>query len=215
MENEQNLKAQIYTAIFESIIKGEYPPNHIIREKNLIERYGVSKSPVREALVALCNEGVLRSMPRYGYEVVRLTNYDVQNILNFRFILESGSLSQCIPSITAPKLAELEQINESCKIDPSADDIWSHWRKNCAFHLKLISFSNNEYSYGMLKKSLETLTRAYAQFYWSSWNAATLPSDTKYHPQLIEAIRSNHFEQAAEALRLDINDFGISNKQFV
>ena len=66
--NEGNLKAQIYTKIFEDIIRGEYGPEDVLREKALVEKFHVSKSPVREALIELCKEGVLRSIPRYGYE---------------------------------------------------------------------------------------------------------------------------------------------------
>ena len=93
MAKENSLKSQIYTAVFQSIISGEIPTDSIISEKSLVERYHVSKSPVREALVELCSEGVLRSIPRYGYAVVRLGPRDVRDILAFRAVLEPGCLA--------------------------------------------------------------------------------------------------------------------------
>ena len=207
MEREQSLRDRIYSELYEGIIRGEYQAGAVLSEKSLIDRYGVSKSPVREALVALCSEGVLRSMPRYGYEVVRLTGSDVRNILSFRMILESGCLAQCIGSVTPAMLDGLEDLQQAC--GDGGRDMWSHWSCNSTFHLKLISFTGNEFSHGMLKRARDTLTRAYAQFYWDKWNTAALPTDTKYHPQLIEALRRRDLAGASEALRLDISDFGM------
>ena len=63
----------------EGIFSGEYKPNQILNEKELVEKYGCSKSPIRDALITLCNEGVLRNIPRYGYEVIRLTKEMVED----------------------------------------------------------------------------------------------------------------------------------------
>ena len=90
--NEGNLKEQIYAKIFEDIIRGEYGPEDVLREKALVEKFHVSKSPVREALIELCKEGVLRSIPRYGYEVLRISDRDVEEIRGYRLILECGCL---------------------------------------------------------------------------------------------------------------------------
>ena len=62
MADKKSLKEQVYAAVIRDVISGEYPPNAILSEKQLIERFSVSKSPVRDALIELCNEGVLRSI---------------------------------------------------------------------------------------------------------------------------------------------------------
>lgn len=90
-----SLKNIVYQETLDGIIRGEYKANQVINEQELVEKFGFSKSPVREALVSLCNEGVLRNIPRYGYEVVRLTRQDVDEMLAFRYILESGMLKKC------------------------------------------------------------------------------------------------------------------------
>ena len=70
MNTAPNLKQTVYNAIMEDIFSCTYLPGDIINEKSLIEKYECSKSPVRDALQALCAEHVLRSIPRYGYEVI-------------------------------------------------------------------------------------------------------------------------------------------------
>ena len=68
----KQLKEQIYDDIFERILKGSLPPNELIKENTLVEYYGVSRAPVREALLMLCTEGVLKSIPRAGYQIVQI-----------------------------------------------------------------------------------------------------------------------------------------------
>lgn len=70
------------------IIQGIYKQNEIITEKQLIAKYGVSKSPIRDALIELCKEGVLISHPRYGYEVVRINEKEILDVVDFRILVE-------------------------------------------------------------------------------------------------------------------------------
>ena len=58
MSENIKLKDQIYDKVLNEITEGYYQQNQIITERELIEKYGVSKSPVREALIELCNEKV-------------------------------------------------------------------------------------------------------------------------------------------------------------
>ena len=97
---KENLKSKVYDDILRSIIKGEYAAEEIISEGMLIEKYNVSKSPVREALVQLCSENVLKNIPRCGYMVARLTRSDIDDILSYRTAFESGMLRQIIEEIS-------------------------------------------------------------------------------------------------------------------
>ena len=55
--NNSNLKEYIHDQILKDVIEGTLQPNMILHEKKLMEQYGVSRSPVREALIQLCSEG--------------------------------------------------------------------------------------------------------------------------------------------------------------
>ena len=108
---KENLKKKVYDDVLQSIVRGEYSADDIISEGMLIEKYNVSKSPVREALVQLCSENVLKSIPRCGYMVVKLTESDINDILNFRMAFESGMLTQIIDNISEDQLKELSLIH--------------------------------------------------------------------------------------------------------
>lgn len=202
------LKSRIYDAIMDGIIKDEYKPETILNEKFLVDKFGVSKAPVREALLTLCNEGVLRSIPRCGYEVVKLTSKDVIEILNFRCILECGYIAAFCGKLTPEQITTLNELNKRCCDQTSGDDMWTHWEHNKKFHLQLISFGGNAYAYKDLERSLAILRRAYAQFYWDKWNDSVISSDMKSHKNLINAIAHNDLRLAQQYLKEDLADFG-------
>lgn len=208
MKQTESLKTIVYNSILNGIIQDEYKPGQILNEKELVEKYKVSKSPVREALISLCGAGVLRNIPRYGYEVVRLTREDIIDILRFRLILESGCLRESFVRIGPSQLERLTRLNRLCCDQQSQDDMWTHWKHNRDFHLQLISYANNSYASQELARSMDILNRAYAQFYWDKWNTTVISTDMKSHEKLLEALKNQDIEQAVKCLEMDLADFG-------
>ena len=206
MERQPNIRDTVYKSILDSIVSLEFQPGDILNEKALVEKYHCSKSPVREALLTLCTEGVLRSIPRYGYEIVRLTRDDIYEMIQFRYLLESGMLQISYQSLQPGQLARLEQINRQCQ-DCSAD-VWEHWRYNTDFHLTLIGFCGNCYVRDALSRCMDRLRRAYAQCYWNKWDNTIPPMDTRNHRLILDALAQRNLQALLRALAVDLNDFG-------
>ena len=210
MKPKNTLKDKMYHAIFTSIIKGEYQPETIITEKILVEKYSMSKSPIREALIELCNEGVLRSIPRYGYEVIRITEYDIQEIQNYRIILECGSLNTYWHLINPTTISKLLDI-KTCQLEY---DVLEHWKRNTDFHLELVACYGNRFLYKSLLDALRFQARAYAQFYWNHWQRTSFVSKQQKHKNLLEAIQSGDKKLAIHYLEADINEFAQGEEFF-
>lgn len=205
MKTKESLKNQIYNAILDGILSGEFKPGQILNEGELVNKYGCSKAPVREALITLCNDDILRSFPRYGYEIVRLTSEHVEEILNYRLILETGYLRSCYQSLTKLQLKELSRIADMCLASEAT--VWEHWEANTQFHLTLISFARNKYAYEQLEKSMSILKRAYAQFYWQAWNQSVPTADVQHHYPIIRSLSEKDIDQAIQMLEDDLKDF--------
>lgn len=206
MRTAKTIKDIVYQEIMDGILSSEYKPNEILTERELIEKYGYSKSPVREALVKLCNEHVLISHPRYGYEVVRLTNEDVRDILEYRFILESALLKKSFSTIGLAEIAELRRLDIACQ-DTLTENMWIHWEANTNFHLALASFANNHFAKKELEFSMLTLKRAYAQFYRKHWTTANPNDDIQYHKMIIHGLEARDLDKCLAHLQDDLNDF--------
>ncbi|WP_312644031.1 GntR family transcriptional regulator [Hydrogenoanaerobacterium sp.] len=203
-----SLKNKIYNSVLSDILQGNYTQDTIISEKMLIEKYQVSKSPVRDALIELCNEGILRSIPRYGYELVRITETDIQNIIEYRMILESECVRIAAKKMLDQEIDELEQYTRQCCSIPQEVDIWKHWDNNIRFHLRLNSYAQNQYIYDKLKESMNILTRAYAQMHWNQWHKTEFSMGIEGHLEIIRCIRARDSELAVKVLKEDISRFG-------
>ena len=104
---KESLADRIHDSILEMIIKNPSEEKQVLNEKRLMELFGVSKAPVREALIKLCSEGVLRSVPRFGYMVIRMNEQDIRDILRMRVLLETEALETAFPNLTQSQLAEI------------------------------------------------------------------------------------------------------------
>ena len=208
MKGNNTLKEIVYHKILNGILSDEYKPNQIITERELVEKFGYSKSPVREALLTLCNENVLLSHPRYGYEVVRITSDDVNNILEYRYILEGSLLRKYHEAVGEEQIQELRLLDKVC-VATLEKDMWTHWEANTRFHLALASYSKNAYAVKQLSSAMTALKRAYAQFYWQKWTTVNPNDDVRFHEDLIQCLEKGELDRALSCLRNDLNDFGI------
>ncbi len=179
----------------------------IISEKQLTERFGVSKSPVREALVELCSQGVLKSIPRQGYAVVRLSERNIRDILALRTMVECGCLTESFDDITPTQICRLESIVENEFLFLTRSDSKDYWSGTMNFHLTLASFSENEYIYGQLRTALNTSMRAYLQLYPERWRDGSFMQPSALHLEIVRSIRDGDREAAIEFLRKDISTF--------
>ena len=92
-----SLKQQVYNALFSDIINGNYPADTILTEKFLMEKYNVSRAPIREALTHLTGTQILSSIPRQGYKILQPSEQQLFEIVKFRSALECSFLeSNCI-----------------------------------------------------------------------------------------------------------------------
>ena len=200
-------KPDIKHDIVQGIIRGEYRQQGFLTERSLMDKYGVTKSIIRDALSELRCENVLRSIPRYGYEIVTLTESEVRNILQFRVMVECQSLPIVFEKASKQELSDLVTFMQS--LTPHEDqDVWDSWEDNSKFHLHLLMLSGNRYSYEQIKQSLSILKRAYAQFYWDKWRRVRFRFNNEKHIKITNALRENDVPLASRLLAEDINSFG-------
>src|SRR5438270_137987 len=86
------LSASIVATLKERIIAWQYPPEHRMTEEALCREFGVSRSPVREALRVLVTNGFIRRMPNRGYAVRQVSIKDIEELYDVRLALELYAL---------------------------------------------------------------------------------------------------------------------------
>jgi len=201
-----SLKKKIYDEIFDGIVKNEFPMDQFLNEGLLAAKYGVSKAPIREALIELCNENILRSIPRLGYQIVQLNITHVKESTEVRFILETAALKKTAQNFNDSYLVKLSEMNKENARQKSMGLLApeQHWERNCAFHLLLCSFSGNTMLTKMLADTLKLMRRAFFQLYTITEYQAYVAEDPNRHMEIEDALRKKNFEAVADLLEKDI-----------
>ncbi len=204
----RTLSAQIHDDILEMIIDAGADSEKILfTERELVERFGVSKAPVREALLRLCAEDVLNSIPRCGYVVVRLGEKSGRDNLAVRQILELSSLELYFDAFTPERLREIEaRLKTSVKGLEGNPTVWQVWQANIDFHCDLIATSGNRYLVKHLKNCIEVERRFYAQNHYSAENQFEAIFCPEPHERILDAIRKGDRALALKTLEGDISD---------
>lgn len=203
---KESLTDRIHDSILEMIIKNPSDEEQVLNEKRLMELFGVSKAPVREALIKLCSEGVLRNVPRFGYMVIRMSEQDIRDALRMRVLLETEALKTAFPNLTEKELAEIRDHVSKAAAKQNVD-VWEVWEDNKQFHLLLASFSGNRILMKLLQECMEMLTRSYAQKMWDKRNSMADSVDEAQHYGIYQKLCDKDLEGAIALLECDINSY--------
>ena len=196
------LKDQVYDALFSDIINGVYPADTILTEKVLMEKYGVSRAPIREALTQLIGTHILSSIPRQGYKIFQPSEQQLLEVIKFRSALECSFLESYCNYIDKSWIKELRT---TCLdyINCPSNDFMSHWHHNCQFHLKLFSIYGNHYAYKLLEDALNIQTIFFVQ----KKHSATMD----LHLALVDYLEKGEIPTAMTILKADIENLLLSS----
>lgn len=191
------LRQQIYDSIFFDIIHGKYPADFIFSEKFLMEKYQVSRAPVREALVQFTSNHILKSIPRQGYKIVQPKEGLLFEIIKFRSELECAFLESYHFYI---KDSDILMLRKLCKdYDESPEqDFLARWKVNQDFHTSLFSLYGNEYAKHILTEALDMQTIFYAMKMKSHSYGAD------FHVAMLDYLEQGNIKLASNLLRADI-----------
>ncbi|WP_242985428.1 GntR family transcriptional regulator [Vallitalea okinawensis] len=107
------LRDVVFNALREAILKGDLKPGERLMEKQLAEKMGVSRTPIREAIRKLELEGLVVMVPRKGAQVAEITEKDVRDVLEVRAALEELAVKLACAKISDHEVKQLkEAINE-------------------------------------------------------------------------------------------------------
>ena len=136
-----------------------YESGQFVTEAEISQKFNVSKTPAREALNYLCQEGLLDKIPRKGYIVKSLSLAEVQNLFQFRNILERASVELAVRYASEQELQTLSELARA-KLDPAAEDIARQYHDlNNNFHMSVAKLSRNPYLINALQNVLNLLRR--------------------------------------------------------
>jgi DNA-binding GntR family transcriptional regulator len=150
-----------YAALRRRIIQCELEPGERITEAQLASETAIGKTPVREALTRLIQEGLVRSIPGHGYEVTPITLGDVQDLFNFRLIVEPAAAQLAAGHVNATDLRRLDDLC-AARFSTVEMESESHFlQANYLFHTTIADASGNRRLAEAVRRALEESERLF------------------------------------------------------
>jgi DNA-binding GntR family transcriptional regulator len=141
--SQLSLRQNVYDLLKSDILKCRLPPNSDLREQSLAERFVVSKSPVRDALLRLEQERLVTVIPRQGYRVAPISIEDARETFGLRKVLEAACVEAAAADASDETLAGLSVFRGLQGAESKiGNDVFIAY--NCAFHSAICIASGNK-----------------------------------------------------------------------
>jgi len=193
---KDTIAQQIYSGLHKMILSGEISPMTMLVEREVAEKYGVSRVPVREALHRLCQEGYLVSYPRKGYLINQLSQTRINQTKYVRYHLESFAMKLIIQNAKDDEIQQLREyldpVDETQVTDP-------YQTLNTKFHLALARLSQND----VLAESIHQVLGGTALAIFQ--NPMSYVRKANRHAPLIDSLLNRDLQLALKLLKEDMH----------
>ena len=137
------LYEEVAELLRQRIFSNELAPGSWIDELRLAEAYGISRTPLREALKVLATEGLVTMKVRRGAYVTEVSDKDQRDVYHLLSLLESDATGVVAQKATEAELAELTQLHQELKA--STQNTERFFEINEQFHMRLLEMANNRW----------------------------------------------------------------------
>jgi DNA-binding GntR family transcriptional regulator len=189
------LSEQLFEAIEEKIVTGELPPGSRLDEVDLAEAFGVSRTPIREALIRLGATRMIEKTPRKGWVVTPVSPQLLCEMFEMMAELEALCGAFAARRATPFQQQKLLAAHEACR---GASDPDEYYRLNEIFHVALYQASGNEF---LVENALEMQRRARPYRRLQLRARERLPASFAEHEAIVAAIIAHDANRAAALLR--------------
>ena len=193
----ETLSIQIYNELYRDITTQRLKCGEKLTLKMLKDRFGVSHTPIREALMRLSECGLVSYYSNCGVSVIEFTQDDITDLYRFAAELDSMAIRFCANIFNPmPLLLDLEEIVAKGNACLAANDKegWVYYSER--FHSIFYDHARNYYldeSAVRIRAKLEVLSTMY-------YNDATVPVITAAHETIYEKIKAGDFEEASRLM---------------
>jgi DNA-binding GntR family transcriptional regulator len=191
---ESALYEQVAERLRARILAHTLPPGSWIDEQSLAAEFGISRTPLREALKVLASEGLVTMKLRRGAYVTEVSERDLTEVYHLLALLEADAAATVAESATSAELAELQALHE--QLERTLDDRDAFFRANEQFHLKLLRIADNHWTQQMVGDLRRVMKLNRHQ---SLFKQGRIEASLDEHRQIMQALQAR---DAAKVKRL-------------
>ncbi|MDO4804825.1 MAG: GntR family transcriptional regulator [Lachnospiraceae bacterium] len=189
------LRVVVFLTLRSSILKGELLPGERLMEIQLANKLGVSRTPVREAIRMLEQEGLVVMKPRRGAEVAKITVQELDDVLEVRKGLEILAIQKACERVTPEDLEAMEAAAGEFEklVNTEGSDLALLAEADVAFHDAIYKATRNKRIIQILANLREQMYRFRIEYLKSSGIRQTLVEE---HQEIMQAVRNRDVEKA-------------------
>ena len=180
---------------------GDLEPGAWIDELKLAQEYGISRTPMREAIKVLAAEGLITMKMRRGAYVTEVNAKDLRDVFHLMALLEADAAGVAAAQASDAQLKELQSLH--VELEKSIKDRVKFFRVNEAFHLKLMEIANNRWRDQIVADLRKVMKLNRAQ---SLLKAGRIEQSLAEHTAIMQALQKRDSAAAAKAMREHISN---------
>ena len=161
LDRQMSLRETVTERLRTSIISGDLVEGELYSAPSLGAAFGVSATPVREAMMDLVREGLVETVKNKGFRITGMTDAELQEIAEIRLLIEPEATKRALASIPAESIPELRALADTIVRTARDKDADAYLAADREFHARLLSFAGNK-QLVELATSLRLRTRMYA-----------------------------------------------------
>jgi DNA-binding GntR family transcriptional regulator len=190
------LYEEVAELLRQRIFSRELEPGSWIDEVKIAEAYGISRTPLREALKVLAAEGLVTMKVRRGAYVTEVNEKDLSDVYHLLALLESDAAGVVAQRASDAELQALAELHQS--LEKSQDDREAFFRLNEQFHQRLLQLADNRWREQMVADLRKVMKLHRHQ---SLLKSGRISESLHEHRQLLQALQARDAQASAQRMR--------------
>ncbi len=197
LDERRSRARELVDVLRTAIIRGELVPGSIHSVASLAEALGVSRTPVREALIELASRGMVRFERNRGVRILQNSIHDIEEVFDLRLLLEVPAVRRAVERVDRRELRALEAEYNGMVRAAAAGDEQALWLHDRGFHHRLLSLSGNRRLADYVDSLRDMVLLRGAT---TAGRSRSLEAIALEHRAILEAVRAGDAEGAAAAM---------------
>ena len=195
------LRDVVFNTLREAILKGDLKPGERLMELQLASKLGVSRTPIREAIRMLEQEGLAVTTPRKGAEVAKMTLKDMEDVLEIRDALDELAVRIACQKISDAQLKQLEDMKELFEKSTQTGNVKKNAEADVTFHDVIYEATGNPKLVTLLNNLREQVYRYRVEYMKDPKNYPTVIAE---HEAILESLKNRDVKNAVEAMHVHV-----------
>ncbi len=190
----QLLRSQVYEYLRNELKGGNLKPGMFVSINQIVKNLGLSRTPLRDALLQLQTEGFVTFLPQRGIQINELSQQDIEDMYEMLGALDSRVILSVFNEIGSQEIDQMKQINQEMGTNISEGRFFHYWDLNTAFHHVYLDLSSNK----PILNQLHILRQRLFEFGKKDWSLKMKEMNYYEHLTLIKlTIKGDAIEAAA------------------